>query len=669
MASSNSNTNENIESTSSKNKVDELLLSGKIANAVDFYNYFKNKQTTNITNTPSSAINSKLTSSMSHADSLYSAASTYSKASTKSNNSNFTASHGNVMKRNSMSSYNMKKVPKVIQPTMANTLNEYANIFQPTTSSQLITRNSPSPLSPLMHNNSKQIKSSSSPYNNLNNKYNKQQQQQQQQQYHHHPSHHQNQSPYNFRTIYTPVATMTTTTTTSTTTSHHSPFSLYNLDDPTNVNMNLGIQIDTKTNVFNAYLIDAPVSPSRPPMPLSQIESTEATYLMDSNINKSNSSSNIASSSSSLSTPTNNNNNSNNSRAQLEFCLNSGGESQASLSSMFLNSTMTSYYQKYKMEKQKQEQKLKYQSSNLIKQHNKSNNSSGSFNPSGQILSNDFERKKEDAINRIIRNERIKEIRIKMHEYELLKEYQSFNSTNSNQQNQSNNDVLGSQENMGTSNDAIDDFTNSNIIFPYYSNPFTQSNSNTQHSNQNLNKHNRTFRVIKPATNYHQQGDESPSSKLSAYNLDVDAKGKNANRKVASFDEYKDSNDCDGEGDDDDEDVCGGNESNEDSNESGIEDDANYFTPKHSNQKSCRNIDESLLSTILNSKNSSLFVKPGFEMYQIGGGIFNLNSSQSTFQLKCSIISAEVKNIVNILKQVLDLKNNNKNPLRNACLR
>ena len=45
MASSNSNTNENIESSTPVNKVDELLLSGKIANAVDFYNYFKNKRT------------------------------------------------------------------------------------------------------------------------------------------------------------------------------------------------------------------------------------------------------------------------------------------------------------------------------------------------------------------------------------------------------------------------------------------------------------------------------------------------------------------------------------------------------------------------------------------------------------------------------------------------
>ena len=56
------------------------------------------------------------------------------------------------------------------------------------------------------------------------------------------------------------------------------------------------------------------------------------------------------------------------------------------------------------------------------------------------------------------------------------------------------------------------------------------------------------------------------------------------------------------------------------------------------------------------------YVKPGYEIYQIGGPSNNsfahtisLSSvAQSTFQLKISIISTEVKNIVNILKQVMD---------------
>ena len=64
MASSNSNPNE-----TTTNKVDELLSSGKIANAVDFYNYFKNKQTpTPSTTTTTNTINTKMSSSMSHAD-------------------------------------------------------------------------------------------------------------------------------------------------------------------------------------------------------------------------------------------------------------------------------------------------------------------------------------------------------------------------------------------------------------------------------------------------------------------------------------------------------------------------------------------------------------------------------------------------------------------------
>jgi len=290
-------------------------------------------------------------------------------------------------------------------------------------------------------------------------------------------------------------------------------------------------------------------------------------------------------------------------------------------------------------------------------------------------LSNEFERKKEDAINRIIRNERIKEIRIKMHEYELLKEYQSFNATsttNSAQNTQQSDSSKTSLEEKGESNETptndatatniIDDFTNSNSFPSYYrnvSNTFSQQQQQQQHSNKYNNK---TLRSIK----HHQHEDEWSGSKLSAYNLEAT----NAQVPPPPFDEYKHSQDesVDAGNDDDESNDQDADESNEDSNESGIEDDVNFFTPKRSNQATSHhhhhhhhhqkttnrnaNSEESLLSSIF-SKNSSLFVKPGFEMYQIGGGIFNLNSSQSTFQLKCSIISAEVKNIVNILKQVL----------------
>jgi hypothetical protein len=661
-SSSNSNPNEAIHNEATTNKVDELLSSGKIANAVDFYNYFKNKQTSTppTTTTTINTINPKMTSSMSHADSLYSAASSsYTKQSLRPNSS--FQGQTNTLKRNSISSYNMKKLSKANNNSgNMNTLDDYAHILQPSTSSsQLITRNSPSP---------KQIRpNTNNPTHTNSNKFNKP--------HHNHHNIHQynqyvNQSPYNFRTIYAPTTSSTTTTTTTTT----SQFSLYNLDSNTN-HLTSSIHIDTNTNIFNAYVIKDPsvvaapiLSPSRPPPPVShQIETSDSnSFLAD--ITKSNSSSNIASSNSSLSTPTNNNN-SNSNRAQLDLCLNnnssSGGESQTtSLSSLFLNSTLTSYYQKYKIEKHKQEQKLKYQSSNLIKQHNnKSNTNNNNNNPSSQSLSNEFERKKEDAINRIIRNERIKEIRIKMHEYELLKEYQSFNatSTTNSAQNtpQSNNEtsVETGESNETPTNDAtvtniIDDFTNSNSFPSYYrnvSNTFAQQ----QHSNKYNNK---TLRSIK----HHQHEDDWSSSKLSAYNLEI----ANVNRKVPPlpFDEYKHSQDGSVIGNDDDENDQDADESNEDSNESGIEDDVNFFTPKRSNQANShhhhqkttnRNAsEESLLSSIF-SKNSSLFVKPGFEMYQIGGGIFNLNSSQSTFQLKCSIISAEVKNIVNILKQVL----------------
>ncbi|RNA11840.1 hypothetical protein BpHYR1_013215, partial [Brachionus plicatilis] len=69
-------------------------------------------------------------------------------------------------------------------------------------------------------------------------------------------------------------------------------------------------------------------------------------------------------------------------------------------SSMFLKSA-TSYYQKYK-----QQQSIK---------------STNGYDDT------EMDKRKEEAVNRIIRNERIKEIRMKMYEYELLKEYQNLN--------------------------------------------------------------------------------------------------------------------------------------------------------------------------------------------------------------------------------------------------
>lgn len=73
------------------------------------------------------------------------------------------------------------------------------------------------------------------------------------------------------------------------------------------------------------------------------------------------------------------------------------------------------------------------------------------------------------------------------------------------------------------------------------------------------------------------------------------------------------------------------------------------------------------------NRNSSQ-IKPGYELYQLNNNTsssnnnnnnnsiaaalatatfsFTTSATQSTFQLKISIISAEVKNIVNVLKQV-----------------
>lgn len=82
--------------------------------------------------------------------------------------------------------------------------------------------------------------------------------------------------------------------------------------------------------------------------------------------------------------------------------------SRATLSAIFFNSN--SYYHKYKLRQQQQLQQQQQKTATV-----KDDESADEL---------ELERRREDAVNRIIRNERIKQIRMKIYECELLKEYQ-----------------------------------------------------------------------------------------------------------------------------------------------------------------------------------------------------------------------------------------------------
>jgi hypothetical protein len=199
------------------------------------------------------------------------------------------------------------------------------------------------------------------------------------------------------------------------------------------------------------------------------------------------------------------------------------------------------------------------------------------------------EKKKDDAINRIIRNERIKQIRNKINEYELLKEYQKFDD-------QSKTKANGGDG--GGGGDVVDNLDTMSI--------------------------------------------ESDYGFIDDFNDDQMKKMK---RSISYCDNWFANYDAHFDEDQQQDDVL-------------VDADNDSITTIH-RLNEC-SIDELIaLATFkatgrrptINTVNTRMqkSVKPGYELYQIG----NLSiSSQSTFQLKVSIIGAELKNVVNVLKQV-----------------
>ena len=201
-----------------------------------------------------------------------------------------------------------------------------------------------------------------------------------------------------------------------------------------------------------------------------------------------------------------------------------------------------------------------------------------------------FDKKKEDAINRIIRNERIKEIRTKIYEYELLKEYQKYND----------NKVTSYYDHHQQENDddSLEEVTSVDSYCTDYGFESVENDDDFYENNNNIIPSNR--KSSSPTT---------PTSMITSLL-----------KKSVSYCDYLSLTD---------------NNSITFQNGLSMDDLQNNNTSVNSRQATRR------------TRN----IKPGHELYQIG----NLNTPQTTFQLKCSIINAELKNIVNVLKQVCSL--------------
>jgi hypothetical protein len=420
-----------------------------------------------------------------------------------------------------------------------------------------------------------------------------------------------------------------------------------------------------------------------------------------------------------------------------------------SISSIFLNSNLTTYYQKYKNQQQKHQAKPPQRSATVasvasnydLNEPGSQNNLFNELQPQLAASSNtNFDRKKEDAINRIIRNEKIKQIRIKIYEYELLKEYQTVNTsdqqTNFAEDEKLNADLSSSSSSLSSSRTAnysdqkkvtvrgigsikkkphqpvnesgyINNKQQNNTkktmpasTKPNKTIPSARANNNNQNSNK-LDIYSSFNEQLKTKIKNNDQSTqleidinqtdkftndpnveeaESPST-TDRKELDInmfDDKNSffNSNLNENEFnDENYNEEDLEGDGDDlelgdnfDDteENLSFIDNLDEENYESGIEDDGfNKIKQQQCYQE--HQIQTNLNRIFQNSNNNSntkstgrRYVRPGYEIYQIGGPsnnsfahTINLSSAaQSTFQLKISIISTEVKNIVNILKQV-----------------
>lgn len=265
------------------------------------------------------------------------------------------------------------------------------------------------------------------------------------------------------------------------------------------------------------------------------------------------------------------------------------------------------------------------------------------------------DRKKEEAINRIIRNEKIKQIRTKMFEYELLKEYGALNPLPASI-------PSDLQLDKGTS-DSNDQQTNYK--------PFIPSNSKAAKKlKKQQAKANNLFSSYNIDENIEDSDSDDKSSmssqtNRSSYNNQRSLNNMAASRSSTTFENYKDDVFNMGRADEDDMSQRGDmfyedHTTNEEEEDDFLFSDVSFTNRDDDNYESGIEEDSSFCKSMsMNASHGSKTVKgkkvkPGYERYDIGSvNCFGLSAfAQSTFHLKCSIINTEVKNIMNVLKQV-----------------
>lgn len=250
---------------------------------------------------------------------------------------------------------------------------------------------------------------------------------------------------------------------------------------------------------------------------------------------------------------------------------------------------MTSYYQKYQHRSQQQQQPSKKTSDNI-------------GDDDSSLI--DYEKRKEDAINRIIHNEKIKQIRQRINEQEMLKEYQSASLESFSHQ--SKQDEIDSSSSQLAKKLVLRKRASNNK-------PTTGLNSayikRGAYGAQSIPTNYDEYVLHHAESRIHQDTVSSLFDEIDTDLLDES--------DLVHFDLDKE--------------------------ESGIEDEGDEISWLDGHTRSSYGgggySSDSIPWSMLHEA----------DLVSLG---LNLTNPQSTFQLKVSIISAEVKNIVNVLKQV-----------------
>lgn len=558
-------TNQVTSSSNEPNEIDKLLTSGKITNAVDFYNYFKNKQFMDANSTNSSQQNQQ------------------TPASSTTGPSTTTGSK----KRQKKSKTN---------------LNDYVNIIQ----------------APLQAQGHSQLKHNNSFNNGIpgNNKV----------------RYKKTFSSHNISNMANSPTNQNLSLSSISIPDRQSPSPNSNQSNKNQFNKRTSLKqtnIPHAESIFNAYQITDSIDPS--------VDMTNSSANISNNLEPAEQNTDKFNDQSSINTspiPVN----------EPNLIVDYSNSNPQSLSSIFLNNSST-YYQKYQQQQRPCVQN--YSGSSTVQSLYTNHNGGG------------YDKKKEEAINRIIRNEKIKQIRIKMYEYELLKDYGALNP----QPLTISSDMQMDEVDSKTDFEGNDKQSGSIKPYSFIPKPSKKVKNNRVKNNNSFS----SYQQIEGAENsesFQNNGEDSDSDDKSSMSSQTHRLNRSygaATRSSTTFDEYKDESFIKNPDENDGYNEMYENTTNEDddddflfSDEFSQKDDENYESGIE--EDSCSKSEKSMKNNQSSKKGSTAKkVKPGFERYEFGSAnSFTLSAfAQSTFQLKCSIISAEVKNIVNVLKQVI----------------